>query len=104
MTAPMSSTAKWNKSKLVIHIYPGSDAHCIVYDDDGTSDSFLEGELQTITMNYRKDKNELVIDAICGSYESAPAEREINFIVHDATGLRETSAAWNVENSLVLPV
>ncbi len=62
---------------LTLNIYPGKDAEFVLYEDDGITTSYMEGESCTtrITSKHIDDKNTITIHAGNGSYSDMPEQR-----------------------------
>ena len=71
-------------TSLQLHLWPPYPAALTFYDDDGRSSAYLDGAcLQTeITAQAQGDRLSLQVSAAQGDFPSAPAARQIEFVVH----------------------
>ena len=65
-------------------IYPGDRGTYDLYEDDGISYAYLDGQVATTEVTCRKTGQEIVlkIGARQGSYEGMPEERHCDVCVH----------------------
>lgn len=60
---------------LELRIYPGSDAHLVLYDDDGISYGYEQGRHSQIKVSWNEHKKRLTIAERHGTYNEMPSER-----------------------------
>jgi len=83
MAAAAQSTAWIKKELLDLHVYAGSDGNFVLYDDDGETEAFLNGEKALTEISYRENPNkEIVIRKTEGHYSGAPARRCYRIFVY----------------------
>jgi alpha-glucosidase (family GH31 glycosyl hydrolase) len=68
---------------LLLHVYPGSDAHFTLYEDDGSTYDHEEGAYVTTELAYLQRAKRIEISAARGNYPGFPAARTIKVIGHD---------------------
>jgi alpha-D-xyloside xylohydrolase len=67
-------------SPTELRIYPGADATFTLYDDDGASYGYENGQSSAIALTWKDSKRELVIGKRSGSFPGMPSEQ--SFAVH----------------------
>jgi hypothetical protein len=74
-------------TSLQLHLWPPYPAALTFYDDDGHSSAYRKGACsQTeITAQAQGDRLSLQVCAAQGDFPSAPAARQIEFVVHQST-------------------
>ncbi len=92
------STSESNDTPIEIQIYPGANATFTLYEDDGTSLAYLNGEKSKINFNWNDTARTLTIDERTGAYDGMPAERE--FIIRLPDG-EEKRIAYNGNKTVV---
>ena len=92
------STSESNDTPIEIQIYPGADATFTLYEDDGISLAYLNGEKSKINFNWNDTARTLTIDERTGAYDGMPAERE--FIIRLPDG-EEKRIAYNGNKTVV---
>ena len=66
---------------MEIRIYPGADATFTLYEDDGISNAYKQGQRSLITFHWDNSHQRLTIDKRQGGYEGMPAKREFRINV-----------------------
>jgi alpha-glucosidase (family GH31 glycosyl hydrolase) len=69
----------WNET-VELHVWPGADGEFTLYEDDGVSLKYRDGEYATTKITHRDGKVE--IGERTGSYDGMPAKRD--FVIVDA--------------------
>jgi alpha-glucosidase (family GH31 glycosyl hydrolase) len=82
---PMASTSAWDKSVLVVQVYPGADGAFALYDDDGLSEAHESGARTTTSLAWRDAAFTLSVGAAAGSYAGAPTARRYEVHLHAQT-------------------
>ena len=70
---------------LKVLVYPGADASFTLYEDDGTSMDYLDGEQLRIPLEWDDDSRTLTIGRSEGGYDGMPAVRQIDVCVDGDT-------------------
>ena len=65
---------------LEIRVYPGADGKLSLYDDDGTSYRYEQGQRSVVNLTWDDHRRLLIIEPRQGAYSGMPAER--TFIIH----------------------
>jgi hypothetical protein len=85
---PMGPFSAWggldNPSELTIHIFPGADNHFDLYEDDGCSNAYLNGN-HTVTsfiLTWESQQQTFIIGAAQGNIGLIPAMRNYTIIFH----------------------
>lgn len=71
------STFYYDKTKLKLNVYTGSDGMFTLIEDDGVTEKYLEGEKQETAITYSEATHALTIAASQGQYENMPTERQV---------------------------
>lgn len=71
-------SASGTPAELTFRIYPGADGTFTLYEDDGTSFAYEQGQRSTITFHWDDSCQTLTIDRRQGSYPGMPATRTFN--------------------------
>ena len=72
--------------QIDIRIYPGADATFTLYEDDGSTTSYLQGQASRITFTWDDAHRKLTIGKREGSYADMPVTRTFNLQVMDGSG------------------
>ena len=79
-----------------LHIYPGSDGHFELYDDEGDSYQYETGAFATIPFHWWDATRQLALGPRSGQYPGMQQRREFRVILHvEANGLREHCVAYD---------
>jgi alpha-D-xyloside xylohydrolase len=79
-----------------LHIYPGSDGHFELYEDEGDSYQYEAGAFATIAFHWCDETRQLVLGPRSGQYPGMQERREFRVILHaESTGLRERCVAYD---------
>ncbi len=70
-----------NSKTLGIRVFPGADAEFTLYEDDGTSLAYQNGEYSTITFKWNDAKRELTILPRQGSFPGMESKRWFVFLL-----------------------
>ena len=70
-------TAENSDAPLLLSIYPGSDASFLLYEDDGTSFNYRNGEWMGIEMSWSESRRTLQLGLASGSRMLSPTPRVI---------------------------
>jgi len=71
-------TAEGQNGPVTLHVYTGADGSFFLYEDDGTSRQYLNGDWARVPIRYHERTGTLTIGAREGHYSDAPASRTIN--------------------------
>jgi alpha-D-xyloside xylohydrolase len=63
---------------LVLHIFTGADASFSLYEDDGVSPAYLQGQYARVPIRWNQAARKLTIGAREGGYAGMPAKRAIS--------------------------
>ena len=66
---------------LMIVICPGADATFTLYEDDGTTRAYEQGQCSRITFNWDEAKHELTIGKRVGSYQQMAKQRQFQVVL-----------------------
>ncbi|MFN8530588.1 MAG: glycoside hydrolase family 31 protein [Anaerolineae bacterium] len=100
---PMGVRTGWggidNPAVLDLHLFAGADNVFTLYEDDGESRAYQQGEScrTTITQRWSDQQLEITIQPAEGSRSLIPAERTFNLIIHGVKASVEVQAALNGE-------
>lgn len=92
---PLGARVGWggidNPDELHLHLFAGGNHSFTLYEDDGSSRAYLDGDHCQTTFSQRWQENQLefTMDAAEGSRALIPAERAIHLYIH---GVREDAA------------
>lgn len=92
---------------LTLHVYPGSDASFTLYEDDGETYDYEQGDAALTKITYHDKKKKLEISPVQGSYPGLPAERSFVIRFHDydcpaeisINGMKLDAGAWCYEKA-----
>src|SRR5579884_2245659 len=65
-------------SPLELRVYPGADAHFMLYADDGTSYDYEHGQRAMVRLTWNDATGTLTIGARQGSYTGMPAQQQMH--------------------------
>ena len=68
-------------SPITIHIYPGADARFTLYEDDGTTNEYEQGQCSRIMMEWNEQKRELTIHQREGSFPEMEGKRQFTIVL-----------------------
>lgn len=74
-----------NNNTLGIRVFPGADAEFTLYEDDGTTLAYQNGEYSTITFKWNDAKRELTVLPRQGSFKGMPLKRLFTVLLPDGT-------------------
>ena len=74
-----------NSERLTIRIFPGDDAEFSLYEDDGVSLDYQNGEFSTITFSWKDADKTLTISSRKGFFPGMPQNRIFNVTLPDGT-------------------
>jgi alpha-D-xyloside xylohydrolase len=66
---------------IELRIYPGRDAEFILYDDEGDSYRYEQGQYITIPIRWNEAKKTLTIGSQRGSFPGAPTHRLFHIVL-----------------------
>jgi alpha-glucosidase (family GH31 glycosyl hydrolase) len=85
---PLAPRTGWggidNPAKLEVHLFPGADNRFELYEDDGTTTAYTQGQyrLTPFALNYADHEWQLTIEPARGDPTIAPRERTYTLIFH----------------------
>jgi hypothetical protein len=85
---PLAPPPAWggldNPADLSVHIFPGANNHFDLYEDDGSSNAYLDGQyaLTGFDLKWGKTEQILTIEPLQGVAELVPAIRHYTLIFH----------------------
>jgi len=65
-------------SPLELRIYPGADGHFTLYDDDGLTYRYEQGQRSTINIAWNEKTGTLTLAARKGTYQNMPSQRQLH--------------------------
>jgi hypothetical protein len=68
--------------RLTLDVYAGADGDFVLYEDDGTSEAYMDGGLATTRFVWDDAAGELTLEATEGTYDGAYDERTIVARIH----------------------
>jgi len=82
---------------VTLDIYPGGDSEFILYEDDGNTRAYRQGEfsLQRFSVTGPDRRLEISVGPAEGDFQGKPADRRFEFLLH--TRARPQSVAWDGE-------
>lgn len=83
--APRQYAAQTTAEPLELRIYPGADAQFTLYEDDGVSQSYRNGECTRISFNWDDERRTLTIARRQGSYDGMLKRINFNVTLPDGT-------------------
>lgn len=83
--APRQYAAQTTAEPLELRIYPGADAQFTLYEDDGVSQSYRNGECTRISFSWDDDRRTLTIARREGSYSGMQKRITLNVTLPDGT-------------------
>ena len=83
--APRQYAAQTTAEPLELRIYPGADAQFTLYEDDGVSQSYRNGECTRISFNWDDECRTLTIARREGSYSGMQKRITLNVTLPDGT-------------------
>jgi alpha-D-xyloside xylohydrolase len=83
--APRQYAAQTTAEPLELRIYPGADAQFTLYEDDGVSQSYRNGECSRIAFSWDDDRRTLTIARRQGSYDGMQKRITLNVTLPDGT-------------------
>ena len=83
--APRQYAAQTTAEPLELRIYPGADAQFTLYEDDGVSQSYRNGECTRISFNWDDERRTLTITRRQGSYDGMLKRINFNVTLPDGT-------------------
>jgi alpha-D-xyloside xylohydrolase len=66
---------------LEIRVYPGGDATFMLYEDDGQSNAYKQGEYSKVRLQWDESTKCLQIDKREGRYKDMPRQRQLKISV-----------------------
>lgn len=82
-----TSTARTDKTRLLLDVYPGASGRAMLHEDDDVSEDYRKhGRIMSTTMTWNDAARTLDIAAARGSYSQAPTRRAYQLTLHDAGG------------------
>jgi alpha-D-xyloside xylohydrolase len=73
--------ANEKKGTVELRIYPGADAHFVLYDDERDNYNYEKGEYATIDLQWNDAEKKLTIGERVGSYKGMPKKITFNIVV-----------------------
>ncbi|MBR5657753.1 MAG: DUF5110 domain-containing protein [Prevotella sp.] len=68
---------------LTIRVYPGADGNFVLYEDDGTTRAYEQGECSRISFKWDETKRQLMIGKREGSFAGMQKKRQISITMPD---------------------
>ena len=68
---------------LTIRVYPGADGDFVLYEDDGTTRAYEQGECSRISFKWDEVKRQLLIGKQEGSFAGMPKKRQFSIVMPD---------------------
>ena len=70
--------------ELTVHVYPGVDGQCMLYEDDGTTFGYEKGAARITEIRHTSGDGELRVEIRKprGTFEGAPPARTVCFVIH----------------------
>jgi alpha-D-xyloside xylohydrolase len=65
-------------SPLELRIYPGADGHFTLYDDDGLTYRYEQGQRSKVNMTWNDKTGTLTLGARQGTYQNMPSQRQLH--------------------------
>lgn len=79
----MNNIGQQPVDRIAIHVYPGGNSRFVMYEDDGTTFRYEEGEVAETAICCEADERGFVLKlAKSGAYEGMPARRGYNIFLH----------------------
>ena len=75
------STATGDDTLLDIHVFPGADTSFTLYEDDGVSNDYEQGQCSHITFQWDDKRRQLVIDKRQGSFPGMIKSRQFHIVI-----------------------
>jgi alpha-glucosidase (family GH31 glycosyl hydrolase) len=84
------------RDELMVRIYAGEPSRFVLYEDDGETTAYLDGDVRTTTIRQRRtsDRIAITIERARGSYAGAPTRRD-NVIELATCGANVTAVTLN---------
>jgi alpha-D-xyloside xylohydrolase len=80
-----TSTARSDKTRLLLDVYPGASGRAVLHEDDDVSEDYRKhGRIMSTTINWNDAVRTLDIAPARGSYNQAPTRRAYQITLHDA--------------------
>jgi alpha-glucosidase (family GH31 glycosyl hydrolase) len=80
-----TSTARSDKTRLLLDVYPGASGRAVLHEDDDVSEEFRKhGRIMSTTITWNDAARTLDIAPARGSYNQAPTRRAYQITLHDA--------------------
>ena len=76
MTQSMQYVDELPQAPIDLYVYPGKDSEFVLYEDEGNSYRYEEGEYALTRINWFDQKQELIIHEPNGHYEGMVKDRE----------------------------
>ena len=83
--ADLQSTADRNWSKLELRVYPGADGTFTLYEDDGESYAYEQGQFLEIPIMWNDSKHTLTIGKQRGGFSGSAQGRQFTIVLPDGT-------------------
>ena len=65
-------------SPLELRIYPGADGHSTLYDDDGLTYRYEQGQRSKVSVAWNEKTGTLTLGARQGTYRNMPSQRKLH--------------------------
>ena len=82
----LQSTADRDWSRLELHVYPGANGSFTLYEDDGETYAYEQGQYTEIPITWNDRKHTLTIGKRQGQYSGALQSRQFTILLPDGTG------------------
>lgn len=83
---PLQSTADLSYEELDVEIYPGRDAACELYQDEGDGDGWQRGQFCRISFRWQDTPRRLTISARQGRFPGMPEQQRFHLHLHSPDG------------------
>ncbi|HTY57345.1 MAG TPA: TIM-barrel domain-containing protein, partial [Bacteroidota bacterium] len=97
MAPPALSSAFLRRDSMIVHVYAGREGTFTLYEDDGTSEAYRQGEFRTTLITYAEKSHTLTLNRGSGTYAGAPGRRFVRAVFHGIGG--GASASVNGERT-----
>jgi len=80
-----SRLSSGNRDHLVLRVYPGGNGEYVLYEDDGMTQGYLNGQHASLRMVHQRDNGDIMVTfyPLEGAYEGMPEQRHVRiFFMH----------------------
>lgn len=86
LAAPAISTDRIDAAYLELRVYPGRDAQCVVYEDDGETYDYERGASMTTRYRWDEASRTLTAHPSEGAYHASPESRRVRAVLMGECG------------------